>query len=478
VSRLVALLLLASCAPKNEYAARPAPLPDPLPPSEFDLPDPEVATLSNGMKVVVATNRETPLWDVRILFDVGSYADPEGKEGLASVTLDMMNDGAGGLSAEELSKRLRLLGSRVNSSAYIDGAVISAAGQKAALAETLDLWASVVLKPDFPAKDWEILQKQRLAELRASREDPSKIAQRVTPRVLYGETYRGRLVTEASLGAITPDDMRSFQQRFLGPENAILVVGGDLGADEIVPLLEARLGAWKPTVESPSPDPRLLPVDRAVTYLVDKPGAAQSVIRAVLPAGKQTDPDYFALLVGNEAFGGSFMGRVNMKLREEKGYTYGAYCSLSYTHGPGLWACGAGVETSVTGPALTELRALIDAVTADAPLAADEVAYHQKGLVQGYPARFEVTEAILDVRSDIWQYGLPEDWAERFVPEVKTVTTESANAALRARVDPKKLTWIVVGDAAKIRADVEAFGLPVVELDRDGRPVAAPTGGN
>ncbi|MBA2321489.1 MAG: insulinase family protein, partial [Deltaproteobacteria bacterium] len=256
-----ALLLLALWPVLSSAAdTRPAPLPGPLAAPKFKLPPTVTKTLSNGLRVVVATNPEVPLWDVRLVFDVGGFADPAGKEGLASVTFDMLNEGAAGMTAEDLSRELKKLGSTVWTGADEDGAVASGTGLTRNLAPTLDLLAKVVLQPDFPAGDWAVLQRQRLADLAAAKQDPVGIMARVTPKVIYGDTYRGRLVSEASLTAITPEDMKAWYAANVGPQNAILLVGGAVSADALVPLLEARFGTWKPEgVQDPKPEPAIAP---------------------------------------------------------------------------------------------------------------------------------------------------------------------------------------------------------------------------
>ncbi len=475
------LMLLAALAlPTRAYAAdapaatRPAPLPEPLAAPKFKLPPTVTKTLSNGLRVVIATNPEVPLWDVRVVFDVGGFADPVGKEGVAAATFDMLNEGAAGMTAEELSRELKRLGSSLETRADDDGAIIAAAGLTRNLAPTLDLLTKILLQPEFPAADWEINRSQRLADLAAARQDPGGIMTRVTPHVLYGDTYRGRLVSDASLTAITADDLRAWYGAHVGPQNAIILVGGALKADEIVPLLEARLGQWKPAnIQDPKATPKLTDAKAATLYLIDKPGAAQSVVRSVQPVGLRTDPDYYDLVIANTALGGAFTSRVNMNLREEKGYTYGARCGFIFRYGPGLWTCTTSVETTVTAPAIMELRGEIMAAIAAEPLTKDEIGFYRESESRGYAGQYEVTGAILDEKADIWRYGLPADWTERYLTGVGKVQDKTANAALSARLKPDQLTWIVVGDAAKIRPGLETLGLPIVMLDRDGNPVKA-----
>ncbi len=446
---------------------------EPLEAPDFKMPEVTERTLSNGLKVRVVTHSETPLWDLRLLFDVGGFTDPEGKEGLAEVTLDMMNEGAAGLSAEQISRKSTTLGSTIGTGAGFDGASVSASGIKRNLGPTLDLWASVLLQPEFPDDDWEIVRKRRVAELVAEREDPTAIARKAFRRVLYGKAYRGRPATEASYAAITTADMRAWYSTHLGPANAMILVGGDVTADEIVPLLEAKLGSWKPEgIQDPAAQVTISKPPEQVLYFIDKPGAAQSVIRMGSVVGTRGDDDWFDFAMGNLVLGGAFTSRVNMNLREDKGYTYGARCgSIDDVYGPGLWYCAASVKTAETGPSLTEFKNEVEGILGDKPVTADELAFFQSFEVNGFPKNYETTGAILGEQSTIWQYGLPNDWPERFIPGVQGVTVDSANGALKSRLSMDHVFWLVVGDKSVVFSDIEAFGARVVELDRDGNPL-------
>lgn len=470
-SHLVIALVLASCAPQP--IARPAPTPAPLAPRDFKLPATRTLTLSNGLKIVVAENHEVPLWDLRVLFDVGSFADPDGKEGLAGATLDVMNDGAGDLSAEDLSRALKRLGSSISGFADDDGAQIAATGMTANVGTTLDLLAKVILEPTFPASEWDVSRTQRIANLKANRENPTAIASRVLPGMLFDGAYRGRLTTEAAYTAITVDDMKAFRAKYLGPDHAIVIAGGDLDPDALREMLEARFGAWKATGNPIAPEPKAHARTNTL-YLIDKPGAAQSVIKVFTGAPTRTDADYYGMVVANLAFGGAFTSRLNLNLREDKGYTYGARCGTINGHGPSFWICSTSVATDVTGPSLVEIKKELTGALGDKPFTADEVGNVATGEILGFPGQFELTGAILGEQANIWRYHLPADQTERYVPGVRAVTPESATSAFRAHVQVDQLTWLVVGDASKIRDSLQTLGLPVVELDRDGRPVGGP----
>lgn len=469
MNRAFPLVLLVACAPAV-LDARPAALPEPLAVPEFKLPAPATRTLGNGVPVVVAANHEVPRFEVRVLFRAGAYTDPSGKEGLASVTLDMVNEGVDGMTAEELSRASKRLGAVISSGADWDGAEIDASGITENLDATLDLLAKVLLTPTFPDADWEVMRAKRVAGVKSDRENPTSIASRVMSTLLWEGAYRGRLTSEASLGAITTTDLRAWRTANLIPGAAMILVGGDVDADEITSKLEARLAPWVdgPAVQPAAPTARL----RTNTlYLVDKPGAAQSVVRVVTTGPTRTDADRYDMVVANLAFGGAFTSRLNLNLREDKGYTYGARCGFIDGFGPSFWWCGASVATDVTGPSLTEIKAELDGALGAKPFSADEVVNNASGEILGFPGQFELTGAILGERGSIWRYALPEDQTERYVPGLQRVTADSATHAFQQHVRMDQLTWLVVGDAAKIGESVKTLGLPVVMLDRDGNPV-------
>jgi len=474
--RAVALLaLLAACAHKpvplnlpdaDGHRARPAPLAQ----RDFHPAQPVKHTLSNGVEVRIAADDEVPLWSVRALLRVGDYADPQGKEGLAEVTLDMLNEGAGGLSAEAIGRTLTTLGSSLGTYADYDGGAVTTSGIVRNLEPTLDLFTAVLREPDFPEDDWELVRKRRLAQLRSDRESPDAIARDVFRELLYGDAYRGRPTTEASLRNITTADMRDWYKAHIGPQNLTLLVGGDVNATTLLPLLEARLASWStPDLQTPPPSGAAILPKKEAIYLVDKPGAAQSVLRAGTVVGQRTDDDWFDFSMGSLVLGGAFSARMNMNLREDKGYTYGARCgALADVYGPALWYCGASVQTAVTAPALSEMRREILEIRGDRPVTPEELAYFQSYEVNGYPADHEEVDALLGEQETMWRYGLPGDWPDRFLPGVQAVTTESANQALQRHILPDHLLWLVVGDRATVLPELQALGLPIVELNRDG----------
>ena len=475
---LSALPLLTGCAgtPAVPVEAAVDPrweMPGPLPRRALNLTDPVRATLSNGVEVVLVEDHELPTVSLRVVFDVGRFADPEGMEGLATATMDMLNEGAGDYDGLALSDALRALASSVGSSGGWDSSTVSAGSLTRNLEPTLDIMADVLLRPTFPASEWERIHKQYLQDLASGRANPNSVAGRVSRRVMFGETYRGRHTNEDAWGAVTVDAMQGWYEDHIVPGNAMIFASGDVTMDALTALLEARLGDWTAEGEDPAPTITIRQPEATTIYLHDRPGSAQSVISAGRFGGGPTDADYTELLVGNMAFGGMFAARLNLNLREDKGYTYGARSGLSSaTLAPIVWSAGASVRTDVTAESLTEILKELDESIGDRPLSEEEVAYMKSSMLNSYPSRFETAGYQLSGAENIWRLGLPEDWQESYIPRVEAVTAEGANTAFAKTAAGHPLAVVIVGDAAVVREPLAALGLPIVDVDVDGNPIS------
>jgi len=478
---ILALILLGlfGCAPKADPEPSVAPAepidrtvkPAPLAAGSFALPQVSEGVLSNGLRVVVVENHELPLVDLRLAFDVGGWTDPPGQEGLAEAAMDMLNEGAGDHDALGLSAALKSLASKLSTRAGKDSASVHADTLKKNLAPTLDLMATVLLAPTFPESEWERVQKQRVQAITTQKANPQNLARQIARTLAYGDAYLGVTATEESVGALTVDQLRAWVDLWLVPGRALLLVGGDTTPDEILPLLEDRFGGWTGETPRTAPVRPMVQPEATTVYLVDKPGAAQSVLTLQRFVGDRTDPEFPALSLGNRAWGGQFTARLNMNLREDKGYTYGARSSFGHGYAPSRWVASASVHTGVTRAALDEVFAELSAVSADRPLTAEEIEYVRSGLVHGYPGRFEQAEALLREMETVWRYRLPDDWLSGYLDRVAAVDPAIAQAVFAERVATQPLQVLVVGDLALVREDIEALGHPVVLLDTDGKPV-------
>ena len=459
-------LALVACAPKPVDRSQ---IPAALAERPFVAPTTQEATLSNGLRVVVAESHEVPLAWARLSFRGGGHADPAQHEGLASVTLDMMNEGAGEYDAVGLSAALEKLGSDLGTSAGDDGASVWISGLSRQLAPTLDLFATVLLDPTFPQSEWDLLRSQRIASLEKQRKDPDWIASRVLDRVLLGDVYRGRVTTAASYNQITIADMKAWWAENIVPERAVLIAGGDVTLKELTPLLEARLAAWKPRgaagarVEVARP----AAVEPAI-HRVDRPGAAQSVLRVGGYVSGPTQAEWFPLQLANQVMGGQFTSRLNMNLREDKGWTYGARSSFSYDLAGGRFVAAAGIHSEHTVEAITEVLKELAGPAGARPLTVEELTDGRAALIQGFPLRFESPDYLLGQAEAMWRYGLPSDWVSKYVERISAPDLAAASNAWKSAIDPAKLTIVVVGDAAQLREPLKGLGWTVVERDADG----------
>lgn len=443
-------------------------VPAPLETGAFELPTPQRATLDNGIEVVVVENHELPLFELRVVFNTGGWTDPEGQGGLAGASMDMLNEGAGGMDAVEISTATRTLGSSVWTSGGLDTSVVGCSGLTRNLEPTLDLWSTVLLRPDFPATEWDRLTVQYAQSLDEAASNPSSIAWTVTDRALYGEEYAGNDLTHESLETFTVDAMQTWYGQHIVPANAIILVGGDITLDEVVPLLNERLADWADSQGHTPPARVPATVEQTVIYVVDKPGASQSVVTVSVPVMGRTDDAWYPLYLGNRAWGGSFMARLNMNLREDKGWTYGARSWTTANDAPGVWHASSSIVADSTAPAVNEMLTMLKAVGGEEPLTTDELEYARSGLLNGYAARFETVDYLLDQQKDIWRYGLPDDWSTSWPANIQAVTTEDAQATFQSAVAAAPVMVVVVGDMETQRAPLEALGHPVVELDTHG----------
>jgi predicted Zn-dependent peptidase len=258
----------------------------------------------------------------------------------------------------------------------------------------------------------------------------------------------------------------------VGPTNAIIIAGGDITADELVPVLEAKLGAWKPKkVQTPEINVQTSLSEKSQIYFVDSPGAAQSILRTLTLIENRTHEDYFNMKMAIQILGGSFMSRVNMNLREDKGYAYGAGCYDVHRYGPSIGMCNTSVQTAVTLPAMNELKKELTEFVGERPGTEKEMSYMKSSLINQFPAKFETTGSLLNEQVMIWRYGLPTDWPERFLPGIENASLDAANQTFADQWSIDRTIWLVVGDKATIWNDLQTFGLEIIEIDTDGQPL-------
>jgi zinc protease len=333
----------------------------------------------------------------------------------------------------------------------------------------------VILNPSFPEEELERVRKQLTARLLLEKDQPNAVASRATARVLYGETHpyaHLELGSQVFLERATRADVEGFYRKAWQPDGATLIVAGDTTLDEAARMVEKALGSWQKVDRLRADLPEAAPASNRTVYLVNKPGAAQSTLVLAQIGIPRSTADYFEALVLNAAFGSMFSSRLNLNLREAKGYTYGARSSWSFRRGAGPFTAIAPVQTKVTKEALAEMIREIEEVRDSRPIDAEELEFAKSNLVRSFPQRFETPEQIAERYREVVLYGLPPDFFNHWVEKVRAVTLADVARVAKERFRPEALSIVVVGDAEVIRKGIEELKLgKLVELDPWGAPV-------
>lgn len=468
--------------PFDDYAtAEPAVdrsrLPEPDEPPSVTFPPFERFTLENGLEVILATRPAPPVVQMQLLIDGGFAADQFATPGTASLALAMLTEGTRTRTALEISDVLRRLGANLSTDSNLDMSSVSLWTLKENLEPSFDVFADVVLQPTFPEEDFERLQEQRIVIIRQEKAGPRALATRVFPKLLYGEGHAystpfSGTGTEASVEALTADDLAAFHKAWFKPNNGTLIVVGDVTRDELVPLVERHFSAWQPG-EVPTKNIGAVAHRSApMIYLLNRPDSEQSVIIAghlAPPPDKEAD---FAIRAMNQVLGGDFTARVNMNLREDKGWSYGVSTTIFRAQGQRPFVAIAPVQTDKTSAAMTELHRELTEIRGERPPTADEIAKVKDERTLSLPGRWETAGAVLGSIAEIVRFRLEDDFWNHYANRVRGMDEADIRQAAIDIIRPDSLVWVVVGDRAKIEADVRAleFG-EVVLLDDDGNPL-------
>lgn len=467
------LAALVTTAPAL-YAQQPDRTTPPKPgaPPALTLPAIGHHTLSNGLAVWLVESHKVPLVQVNVTLRSGSADDPAGKFGLANLTAGMLDEGAGGRSALEISDAIEGLGATLATTSSFDATAVRLNVPVGRLGAALPLLADIVLRPTFAAADLERLRQERLTSLLQARDEPSSIAGTAFARQIFG-THRygtGAMGTEETVRGFSVADLKAFHAQQYVPSRAALIVVGDVKAATLLPLLEKHFAGWKGTGAPAAAltAPPQLAARRVV--LVDKPGAAQSIVRVGWVGAPRATPDYHTLDVLNTMLGGSFSSRLNMNLREEHGYAYGASSAFDMRRLAGPFVAAANVQTDKTAESVREiLKELTNIAT---PVPAEELERTRSNLTLGYPAEFETTSQLSRKMEDLFIYGLPDSTLRQYIPGVRAVTAAQLQTAAARYIQPGRMLVLVVGDRAVVEAGLRALNLGTVEV----QSVAAATG--
>lgn len=434
------------------------PVPGKTPP--FHFPAIERSRLSSGLRVWSVRHTSIPVATVMLLVRRGSADDPPGKEGLAAITADMLDEGTGTLSSIEIHEKLSRIGAQLDSDIGPDATLFTITVLSRFLQPAVSLLADMLVRPTLREDDFARVRQLRLHRLMQLKDMPGAVADRAFMRLLYGQQPYGHtpLGNEASLSALTVDDVRAFHAANVRPGDATLVVTGDCEHAEVEALASSFFDGWSagsgtplPVSGEPLTSPRL--------NIIPRPGAPQSELRIGHIGVARNTPDYHALVAANMVLGGQFVSRINLNLREEKGFTYGARTSFDFRRMPGPFSLQVSVQTAATVEAIRESILEIAAIRDSRPVSVDELSLGVAALTRGYARNFETAEQLARAATQLALYDLPDTYFDEFVSRVEAVTVDDVTRVARQYLSPDRLTTLIVGDYTAV-----SRGLPKLDL--------------
>jgi zinc protease len=437
-------------------------------PASPRVPAIQMRTLKNGIKVAVLEQHELPVVSVRVVIDAQALLDPTGKEGVATLTSQMLSEGTTTRTADQLAEAFADLGNTVRPDGFTT--------VKANVDSSLALLADMLLHPAFPQASLDRIRQNSIAALKRSKDQPNYLARRVFVNAVWGAGHPyQRTTTEQSLGAITRDDLVAFHGKYYRPQNVKIVVAGDITPAAAVAKLEAALGKWPAGgFRARYVIPPATPMAPGTVYLYDRPNSPQSVFIVGSAGPARNNPDYYAIDAMNTTLGGAFSSRLNLNLREAHSFTYGAGTVFSYrlTPQPGEFLASTSVATPKTDSALVELLKELRDIRGTRPMTAAELSFAKSGATKSLPLNFETVDQIAGAGALVLREGLPLDYFNTLSARYRAVTVQQANAAAKKYINPAKLAIVVVGDRKQIEAGLRAANVgPVVVVDENGKAV-------
>jgi zinc protease len=457
-------------------------LPTPKPDPKFTLPQIHHRQLSNGLSVVVVEHHELPVVTMNLVVKSGAAADPQNRAGLASLTADLLDEGTKNRTALEISNTLTDIGARLGTGADWDSSSTTLTTLTRHLSRALDVFADVVTNPAFQDDELKRARARRLSNVKQQKDDATAIANVVYASILYGRNHpygHPAIGDEDSLGAIKANDVRGFYETFYRPNNSTLIVVGDVTADSIMPQLERAFSGWQKADVPAVAIPSVMDREHSGIYIVDRPDSAQSVINIGQVGVARSTPDYFPLLVLNTMLGGQFVSRVNLNLREDKGYTYGARTSFDYRREAGPFTASAGVITKNTKESVFEFLKELRGVRGGIPITEKELEFSKQAIIRGFPRTFETPGQMANRLSDVVLYGLGDNYFNSYIQNVRAVTLADVQRVANRYLDPSRMTILIVGDRKVIEPglrSLETVGSKITFVDMEGKPVAIRTG--
>jgi predicted Zn-dependent peptidase len=452
--------------------------PQDFPPSDFTPPAPVSFKLSNGVPVMLWSKRELPLVAATVLFKEGGPLDAPAQAGRSELTAKMLGEGAGDLDATAFADAVQSLGATFGSSAGTESATVGLTVLKRNFEKAAGLMADAVLRPRMESTDWDRVKRLHLDELKQQDDEPTIVAGRVGARVLFGVTNPYGWPTSgtpATVTKLTLDDVKARHKDLYRPENATILVSGDVTQDEAKSVLEKVLGSWKAAGpadgKAPTKQSLLAEPGKALrVVLVDRPGAVQTVVRFMTPGYPMADEKRVKLRVLNELLGGMFTSRLNQNLREAHGYTYGAGSGFNMEPSTGYWVARASVVADKTGPSLQEFMSEFNKIR-KGDITPEEVSKARESIKTGLVQRFEHINGVLGMTADLLEAGMPYSTLGADVKAMKGVTAEELNTLAPQVLPIESGVLVLVGDKALVLSQIKDLGLPApVEYTAQGEP--------
>ncbi len=437
------------------------------------LPDLQRTTLSNGLPVILAQRTTIPDINMLLAFDAGFSTDVMSVPGVAVLAMNMLDEGTESRNALAISDALSNIGARLNTFAGLDQSFVALTSLKSKIDDGLDIFADVLLHPSFPQKDFERLKKEQLVTIQREKVEPFSIALRLLPKLLYGDGHAYALPltgsgTETSVSGITREQLLKYYETWIKPNNATLIVVGDITLNELKPKLEKLLGGWK-KASVPSKSIATVPGPaKSAVYLMDRPGSVQSLFIAgnlIKPYGQYNEP---ALTVTNSIIGGEFTSRLNMNLREDKHWSYGAGTGIFNTKGQRPFIVYTSVQADKTKETLQEIYKELNGFVSSKPATDDEVKRNQKNKLLQIPGTYETAGAVVNAIDEIVTYGLKDNYFTEYVAKLKSLQTKEIQELAAKTIKPDQMAFVVVGDRSIVEAPLKEAGYEIKLIDADG----------
>lgn len=437
----------------------------------------ERAELSNGLKVIFARRDTIPTIQMQLLLDAGYASDQFSKPGTAKLSMTMLDEGTRRRDALEINEELILLGASIAAGSNLDTSFVTLSTLASTLDDSLELFADVVLNPSFPEKELERLRLQLLNGIKREQQSPLAMAQRVLPQLLYGKNHaygnpRTGSGTIESVSSITLDEIRNFHSTWFKANHATMIVVGDTSLESILPKLEKAFGKW---AAGETPVKNISEVEKSKSnsiYLVDRPGSEQSILFAARLATPKANPDEIAIEAMNDIIGGMSTSRINMNLREDKGWSYGAQTGLFSARGQRIFFMYSSVQTDKTRQSIEEVMKEFREFVGKHPAEQAELDKSIANNTLSLAGQWESASAVMATISQIVQYGLHDNYFNEYADKVNSLKLDEVNRVAAKIIDPNAMTWVIVGDRATVEPQLKKLGdLEIHLIDADGNPI-------